>query len=130
MSLNQSFISDFSEYLFIYALAMEINLLNGHWKFETKNEPRHDKTNKMRASSKDSDQLGHPPSLIRVCNVRIKKPWVLNYPLSAQRRLSSVWADAEADLSLRWAHTHFVGFVMAQMFAFKDRIIAFYCHCN
>ena len=24
----------------------------------------------------------------------------------------SDWADAQADLSLRWAHTHFVGFVM------------------
>ena len=24
----------------------------------------------------------------------------------------SVWADAQVDLSLRWAHTHFVGFVM------------------
>ena len=23
------------------------------------------------------------------------------------------WADAQADLSLRWAHTHFVGFVMS-----------------
>ena len=23
------------------------------------------------------------------------------------------WADAQADLSLRWAHSHFVGFVMS-----------------
>ena len=38
------------------------------------------------AASEDSDQPGHPPSLIR--------------------------ADAQTDLSLRWAHTHFVGFVM------------------
>ena len=28
--------------------------------------------------------------------------------LSAQRRLWSDWADAQADLSLRWAHSHFV----------------------
>ena len=41
--------------------------------------------------------------------VRMKKAWVLSYPLSAQRRLWSDWADAQADLSLRWAHTHFVG---------------------
>ena len=64
------------------------------------------------APSEDSDQPGHPPSLIRVFAVRMKKPWVLSYPLSAQRRLWSNWVDAQADLSLRWAHTHFVGFVM------------------
>ena len=39
------------------------------------------------------------PSLIRVFAVRMKKPW----------------ADAKADLSLRWAHTHFVGFVMSRL---------------
>ena len=42
------------------------------------------------AHSEDSDQPGHP-----------------------QRRLWSDWADAQADLSLRWAHTHFAGFVMS-----------------
>ena len=57
------------------------------------------------APSEDSDQPGHPPSLIRVFAVRMKKAWVLSYPLSAQRRLRSDWADAQADLSLRWAHT-------------------------
>ena len=46
-------------------------------------EPRHDKTNKMACSpSKDSDQPGHLPSLIRVFAVRMKKAWVLNYLLS------------------------------------------------
>ena len=64
------------------------------------------------APSEDSDQPGHSPSLIRVFAVRMKKPWVLSYPLSAQRRLWSDWADAQADLSLCWAHTHFVGYVM------------------
>ena len=64
------------------------------------------------APSEDSDQPGHPPSLIRVFAVRMKKAWVLSYPLSAQRRLWSDWADAQADLSLCWAHSHFVGFVM------------------
>ena len=63
------------------------------------------------APSEDSDQPGHPPSLIRVFAVRMKKPWVLSYPFSAQGRLGSDWADAQADLSLRWAHSHFVGFV-------------------
>ena len=37
------------------------------------------------------------------------------YPLSAQRRLWSDWVDAQADLSLRWAHSHFVGFVMRRL---------------
>ena len=35
------------------------------------------------ARSEDSDQPGHPPSLIRVFAVRMKKAWVLSYPLSA-----------------------------------------------
>ena len=67
------------------------------------------------APSEDSDQPGHPPSLIRVFAVRMKRAWVLSYPLSAQRRLWSDWADGQADLSLRWAHTHFVGFVMSRL---------------
>ena len=47
--------------------------------------------------------------------VRMKKAWVLSYPVSARRRLLSDWADAQADLSLRWAHGHFVGFVMRRL---------------
>ena len=55
--------------------------------------------------------------------------------LCAHRRLRSDWAsaslirvfvfrmkkafDAQADLSLRWAHTHFVGFVMMRLKCFK-----------
>ena len=45
----------------------------------------------------------------------MKKLWILSYPLSAQRRLWSDWADAQADLSLRRAHTHFVGFVISRL---------------
>ena len=68
-------------------------------------EPPRDKTNKMAcAPSEDSDQPGHPPSLNRVFAVRMKKPSVLSYPLSAQRRL---WLD--------WAHSQFVGFVMRRL---------------
>ena len=68
-------------------------------------EPPRDKTNKVAcAPSEDSDQPGHPPSLIRVFAVRMKKAKVLSYPLSAKRSLWSDWADAQADLSLRWAH--------------------------
>ena len=61
-------------------------------------------------ASAQSDQI---PSLIRGFAVRMKKAWVLNYPLSGQRRLWSDWADAQVDLSLRLAHTHFVGFVVS-----------------
>ena len=75
------------------------------------------------APSEDSDQPGHPPSLIRVFVVRMKKHWVLSYPLSAQRRLWSDWADAQADLSRRWAHTHFVGFVMSWLTWFHSQCL-------
>ena len=56
-------------------------------------EPPRDKTNKM-ACAPSEEQPGHPPSLIRVFAVRMKKAWVLSYSLSAQRRLCSDWADA------------------------------------
>ena len=73
------------------------------------------------APSEDSDQPGHPPSLIRIFAVRMKKPWVLSYPFGAQRRLWSDWADAQTDLSLRWAHRHFVCFVMTRLTLFRIR---------
>ena len=70
---------------------------------QKENESAHDKTYKMAfAPSEDSDQHGHPPSLIRVFAVRMKKAWVLSYLLSAQRW--SDWADARADLSPLGAH--------------------------
>ena len=76
--------------------------------FNMKIDPRLDKSNKIIcASSEDSDQPGHPPSPIRVSAVHLKQNWVLSYPLSAQRRLWSDWADAQADLSLRWAQKSF-----------------------
>ena len=82
------------------------------------NEPPHDKTNKMAcAPSKDSDQPGYLSSLIRVFTVRMKKAWILSYPCSTYQRLWSDWADAQADLSLRWAYRSFCWFchVEAQM---------------
>ena len=73
----------------------------------------------------------HPPSLIRVIRpvwsvfaVRKKKTWALSYPLSAQRKLWSDWANAQVDLSLRiclcWSFfagrtRHFVGLVMRRL---------------
>ena len=48
-------------------------------------EPPHAKTNKMTcAPSEDAEQPRHPPSLIRVFAVRMKKHWAINYLLSAQ----------------------------------------------
>ena len=58
-----------------------------------------------------------------VFTVRMKKAWVLNYLFSAQWRIWSDWADAQADLSLRWAHNHFVGFVMRRLKFLKRREI-------
>ena len=71
------------------------------------------------APSNDSDQPMHPPSLFRVFAVRKKKACVLSYTLSAQRRLWSDWADAQADLSLCWADSHFVCFVMSRLIWFN-----------
>ena len=48
----------------------------------------HDKTNKMAyVPSKDSDQPGHLPSLIWGFAVRMKKAWVLSYPLCTAKTL-------------------------------------------
>ena len=33
-----------------------------------------------------------------------------------------VFADAQADLSLRWAHTDFVGFVMSQLRYIQEEV--------
>ena len=58
-------------------------------KLYKKNEPPHDK-------------MACGPSLIRVFAVRMKKAWVLSYPLSALRRRWSDWADAQYPPSLIW----------------------------
>ena len=68
------------------------------------NKPPHDKTNIMTcAPSEDSDQPVHPPNLIRVFAA---PQWVAYDPsfLHADSEDWSDLADAQADLSLRWAH--------------------------
>ena len=45
-----------------------------------RNEPPHDKINKMTVRPVKTDQPGHLPSLIRVFAVRMKKPWILSHP--------------------------------------------------
>ena len=75
-------------------------------------EPQHDKSNKMTfVPSEDSDQRGHPSNLLRVFAVRMKKPRVLGYPLSAQRRLirRDGWPGWYVFAGRK---CHFVGFVI------------------
>ena len=64
------------------------------------------------APSEDSDQPGHQPSLTRVFAVRSMGSLRPKVSSCGQRRLWSAWAS---DLSLCWAHTHFVGFVMSRL---------------
>ena len=107
----------------------------------TWNEPPHDKTNKMACvHSEDSDQPGHPPSLIRVFTVHMKKAWVLSYPLSAQRSLirlgrcqcwsllgaqSFCWFSHEAAqiLYCRWICGFVVRIWQKQVFSWRGSIV-------
>ena len=72
--------------------------------------------------SEDSDQLGHPPSLIRVFAVHSMDCYGPKLSSCWQQRLWSDWANAQADLSLHWAHTNFVGFVMSRLKSFTDLV--------
>ena len=84
-------------------------------------EPHRDKTNKMAcAPSEDSDQPGHPPSLIRVFAVRFMGSLGPMFSSGGQRSLWSDWAVAQADLSPRWAHCHFVCFFMRRLMSEFD----------
>ena len=56
------------------------------------------------SKSSPSDQPGHQPSLIRVFAVRMKKAWVLSYPLSAQRRLIRLGTQSFCWFCLEVAH--------------------------
>ena len=88
-------------------------------------EPRHDKTNKMTAPSEDSDQPGHPPSLIRVFTVRMKKAWVLSYPLSASEDSDQTgrlpgWSESSLGahailLVLSWGGSIYIGIIPLHM---------------
>ena len=85
------------------------------WKNVWLNEPRHDKTNKMSVRpAKTQISLGIRPvsSESSLC-----AQWVAKDPsfVHADNEDWSDWADAQADLSLRWAHSHIVGFVMSRL---------------
>ena len=65
----------------------------------------HDKNKRMTcASSEDSDQPGHQPSLIRVFAVLSKGSQGPKLSSRGQRKLWSDWADAQVDLSIRLAY--------------------------
>ena len=95
--------------------------------WETKHstyEPRHDKTSKVTVRpAKTQISQGFHPVWSESSLSAWRKLWVFSYPLSAQWRLWWDWADAQADLSLRWAHSHFVGFVMSRLIFQKSKII-------
>ena len=83
-------------------------------------EPPHDKTNKVAVRpAKAQISLGIRPvwSQSSLC-----AQWVAKDPsfLHADSKDWSDWADAQADLSLRWAHSHFVGFVMRRLNCFTN----------
>ena len=85
------------------------------WSSWTRYEPRHDKTNKMSVrTAKTQISLGIGPvwSESSLCAKRVAKDPSF---LPADSEDWSDWADAQADLSLRWAHTHIVGFVMSRL---------------
>ena len=62
--------------------------------------------------NEDSDQPGQSLISLRCAFSRQLRAARAN---SEQLRLWSDWADAQADLILRWAHSHFVGFVMSRL---------------
>ena len=71
------------------------------------NEPPYDNNKMSCAPSEDSDQPGHPSD--QSLRYPHEERWGPELP-TAQRRLWSDWADAYADLSLRWAHMPFCWF--------------------
>ena len=99
---------------------LQVCCLNLRFLFHTNSdketyEPWNDKTNKMSVHlAKTQISLG------------IRPVWS-EFSLSAWRNLGSLathwvhsedwsdWVDAQSDLSLRWVHTHFVGFVMLRL---------------
>ena len=74
------------------------------------------------APSEDTDQPGHPPSLIRVVVVRSMGSFEDTSFLHVDSEDWSDWADAQADLRFRWVHMPLCWFchVVAQ-FSFDNK---------
>ena len=100
-----------------YPVAWKLLLLS--WTSNTKIiEPPHENTNKVAVrTAKTQISLGIRPVLSESSLSAWRKRGSLAtlYQLSAQRRLWSDWADAQADLSLRRAHSHCFGFGMRRL---------------
>ena len=72
-----------------------------------------DKTNKMLcAPSEDADQPGHPPSLICVFAVRLKKAWLLSYPFSDNEDSDQTGRMPRLIWVFAGPACHFAGFVL------------------
>ena len=66
------------------------------------------KTTKWHVHQVKTGQPGHPPSLVRVFAVRMKKAWILSYPLSAKWRLIRLVGCPDRSESSLGAHAIFL----------------------
>ena len=99
-------------FLILWQLFCSVAFFRWPYIYYSSVEPRHDITNKVTGRpSKTQISLGICP-VWSVFAIRMKKAWVLSYPLSTRWRLIRL-GRCQADLSLHWAHSHFVGFVMS-----------------
>ena len=93
---------------------------------------QHEKTYKMAcAPSEDSNQPGLVLSLIRVFTVHSVGSSGPKLSSCGQRRLWSDWADAQAGLSLRWAHMLFcrLSHALAQL-VIHSEILCWIIQCH
>ena len=88
--------------------------------FHQRKKERNKQTKWHVRPGKTQISLGIRPVWSKVFAVRMKKAWVLTYPLSAHRRLWSDWADAGRN---------FVGLVMRRLIYFR-RTFAFKLKCS
>ena len=87
------------------------------------------------APSEDSAQPWHPPSLIRVFTARLKKPWILGYPLRANEDADQTGWIPRLICVFAVRTCHFVGFVMLRLNCFvpllpKIKIAISYVPCT
>ena len=68
----------------------------------------------------DKRVISKERNAVRASNPRASLTWTDN---TSKVGYGSDWADAQADLSLRWAHNHFVGFVMWRLICSPNDII-------
>ena len=99
----------------IYVKMILIHIFLG----KTMSEPQHEKPNKMTCASSE-----YTASASAQSNQNLRCPHNERFrALSAQRGLLSDWADAQADLSLRWAHMPFCCFChSAAQFSSRDKL--------